>query len=301
MALSGATETAWDLNAHVQTLTEVRCAQLRQVLAQGGAGLYLLMDPLLGDPVLPEVPPESMSLEALNALRAQAWQRNTHALCLPSKLSMDGAFAPYLVELQSAHDVWIETSVQWAVQETVHSWTAEPDQPTPHRVGGWLQSPAQGGALAAAMTGWLKLNAATAGQASYLRLADRRVLSLAVHVLGEACVAQALRPLEQWLWLDPQAALLSVSAAAPLADAEADISGDHTASQPLTRFSHAQWAQMALGPQVHRAMAQAIGQAAALGQPQGLARWQPVSATQWQTALAQAERQHKEVKEGMHP
>jgi hypothetical protein len=304
LALPNSALPAWDLDACMQALVDARTSQLVQALTQAGTGLYVLIDPMLGDPVLPEPPSESMPMAALNALRSQAWERHTFALSLPSKLSMDGAFAPYLVELQNAGDAWLQTSVQWAVQETWQSWQAEADQPTPHRVGGWLQSSVQGEALAHAMSGWLHLNAPSAGRASYLRLADRRVLSLAVHVLGQACVAQAMRPVvQQWLWLDPHAALQTLSAAATPVDdqtaTQTSIPAPPIAAQALARFSQGQWAQMALGPQVHSAMAQSMGQRLPQRQvqvqpvPPDLAKWPAVSASQWQAAMREAEGHHR--------
>lgn len=279
----------WDPAPCVQQLVEARTLQLEQALGQGGAGIYLLIDPMLGDPVLPEVPPASMSREALNALRTSAWERGTHVLLLPERLNMDAAFAPYLVELQDAQDPWLEASVQWAVQETVQTWIAEPDQETPHRVGGWLQSAAQGAALADLLSGWLRLRAAGAGRASYLRLADRRVLSLVAHVLGADHMAHALPPLQQWLWLDPQAALKAVQAVSNSAvTGSTDLTASGPQPLPLAHFSSAQWAHMALGPQVHQAMAQSTGRRLLAPVNTAPAQWPPVSADQWTNALDQA-------------
>lgn len=270
-----------------QTLLELRTTQLAATLAASGAGAFLLIDPMLGDPVVTEAAPASMTRPALNALRTSAWERPTHALQLPARLDMDAAFAPYLVELQGAQDLWLEASVQWAVQETLQTWTAEPEQVTPHRVGGWLQSAASGQALADVLSGWLQLNAAGAGRASYLRLADRRVLGLAVHVLGQDTVAQALHPVQHWHWLDPRAALRSISTTESTDQPEQP--GQPKAPSALVAFSHGQWAHMALGPAVHRLLALAVGAQAMPSDPGGPAQWQPVSVAQWQAALAQAQ------------
>jgi hypothetical protein len=296
----------WDPESYAQHLVETCTLQLEHALGKGGASIYLLIDPMLGDPVLPEVPPASMTREALNALRAGPWERATHALQLPESLGMDAAFAPYLVELQDAQDPWLEASVQWAVQETVQSWMAEPDQQTPHRVGGWLQSAAQAEAVADLLSGWVHLRAAGAGKASYLRLGDRRAFSLAVHVLGSAHVARVMPPLQQWLWLDPQAALQSVVAApSTTATNSPALTLNNAKLRPLAHFSSAQWAQMALGPQVHQAMAQSMGQRLRQASEPTPAQWQPVSADQWTNALDQARKntgtsQHKKTQEGRH-
>lgn len=278
----------WDQSAFEQQLAEARTPQVKQALSRVGVGTFLLIDPMLGDPMLPEPPRPAMAWEALNELRTNCWERATYALRLP--LDLDPAFAPYLVALEDPQDPLLELSVQWAVRETVHTWLAEPDQQTPHRVGGWLQSAAQGEALAALMSGWLRLSAAGAGAARYLRLGDRRVLSLAVHVLGAARWAQTMLPLQQWLWLDPRAALQTLTAAPDSMTKEpASNAESKTLSRAAAHFSAAQWASMALGPMVHQAIAQTSRQhllRASDDLPP--TKWSPVCADEWQAALAQA-------------
>lgn len=275
-------------------------AQLGQALSPAAVATYLLIDPMLGDPVLTEALRASSALAELNALRAAAWGRETYALRLPPRLDMDGAFAPYLVELRGLEDPWLGSSLQWAVQETLQMWTSEPDQPVAHRVGGWLQSSAFGASLAERMSGWLQLSAEGAGSACYLRLADRRVLSLLTHVAGEANVGRLLHPVHQWLWLDPQAALRMLQADA-VGAGEFDQPQAPSVGHPLLGFSRAQWAQMALGPRVHQAMACSVRQR--LSDPAGVApaQWSAFGPAQWQAALMQAERENKETQEGKHP
>jgi hypothetical protein len=283
--ISGATETPLDLEALTQDLVEAHTAQLRQCVEQAAAGVFLLIDPMLGDPVLAEAPPAEMPLAALDELRTQAWERPTHALTLPKRLKMDSAFAPYLVELQGPVDRWLEVSVQWAVQEALQAWTVAPGDPVPHRVGGWLQSAALGPRVAEHLSGWLRLSAPRYADASYLRLADRRVLGLALHVLGQDLVAQALYPVQCWHWLDPQAAWHTLKAQGGPAKA----AGESDASTPLATFNVAQWQRMLLGPRVHSLMAKAIG--LHLRQPGAVAPmpWPPVSEAQWQAALSELE------------
>ena len=288
--------TRWELDEGIQTLMELRTAQLETALGVGGAGVFLLIDPMLGDPVLTEVPPASMIRPALNTLRSSAWERPTHALQLPAPLNMDAAFAPYLVELQGTQDSHLQHSVQWALRETLQTWVAEPEQPTPHRVGGWLQSAAQGDVLAEVLSGWLQLSAAGAGRASYLRLADRRVLGLTAHVLGQAGMAQALHPVQRWHWIDPHASLQVLQASASPHVTADEAAGGDSAHRPFVRFSQAQWAQMALGPQVHHAMAQAIGQHLRSDRPTAPAQWQPVGTAQWQAALVQVQSRHGQLR-----
>lgn len=282
-----------DMQAVRQALVAARVFQLQARLAQGGIGLFLLIDPMLGDPVLPEPIPEALSIQALNALRRQAWERETHALQLPAGLGVDAAFAPYLVALQDAKDPWLEDSVSWAVQETLQAWDAGPDQPTPHRVGGWLQTAATGPDLAGVLTGWLRLDAQGAGRARYLRLADRRVLSLAVHVLGQSRVAQAMHPVQRWSWIDPHAALCAMDL-----QAATGTSLGVASAQPLARFRRDEWALMALGPKVHRSLADGASRRLWLDEETAPAQWPPVTPADWQSALTRAQYQDNDTQEG---
>lgn len=289
-----------DPEALVDSLTDVRLRDLQQRCAPH-MGLCLLIDPMLGDPVLPSQPPMGMAAPALDALRAAAWQRACHVLPLPSSLALDAALAPYLVELHGSDDPWLAASVQWAVHETVQSWLAAPGQSTPHRVGGWLQSAVSAPQLAQVLSGWLQLNTQAPTPARYLRLADRRVLSLAAHVLGPEVMAGRLEPMRHWHWLDAQAAWRSLAAlpdAAPDTANEArTLAASEAPRQPLAVFSHSQWAQMTLGETVHGHIAQSIRQALARPETLPAAQWRPVSAAQWQAALQHAAPRHKNTQE----
>lgn len=279
-----------------EALATSHVSLLQRKFETSGAGIFLLVDPMLGDPVLPNVPEPALTKDALNALRAKAWQRQCHALALPEKLDMDGAYAPYLVELRGGKDPWLELSVQWAVQETIRTWTTQADQPVPHRVGGWLQSAAFGARLAEHLTGWLRLCAPRQTTASYLRIADRRVLGLAVHVLGESHVAQSMTPVQHWYWLDPLSAMRVIGASAERAADESQAPAQLPASRggPLACFNQAQWAQMQVGPQAHDLLARAAGQQLAnLRMPSIPSHGQPLTAAQWQVALDQARRDRK--------
>ena len=268
---------AFDADACAEALAETRLTTLPQHFTAAGSGLYLLIDPMLGDPVVSTPPDEGLAPDALNAIRADAWARPTFTLKVPAGLAFDAALAPYLVELQGPADPWMDVSVHWAVQETVQSWVAEPGQPTPHRVGGWLQAAAFGPQLAQALSGCLQLSTQAHTSTRYLRLADRRVLSLAVHVLSTAVAAKNLSFLQHWHWLDSHAAWCSLSAPANGAPERRSL--------PLATFSAEQWAQMAQGPVFHARMADQIRQRLAQHDSVHPAQWRPVSADQWRAVL----------------
>jgi hypothetical protein len=286
-----------DADALADALADARYAHLPQPLCVPGTGLYLLIDPMLGDPVLPESPAEGLSRKQLSDIREAVWQRATFALELPPHLGLDAALAPYLVELLGTTDPWMFTSISWAAQETVKTWLADETQTSPHRVGGWIQSPAHGPQLAQAMSGWLRLSTRCLTSARYLRLADRRVLSLAVHVLGEASVATHLAPVQHWHWLDPNATWRSLHVLTAPSASQANPNQAATAPGPLATFEPAQWHQMALGPAVHAHMARSTRARLARHDTLSPAQWAPVDATQWQSALAQAQSQQQQIRE----
>lgn len=294
---------AFDMEEHLPTLIASRCDQVRAALQPSGVGTYLLIDPMLGDPLLSDGVPAEWPLEQINVLRNEAWQRTTRALQLPTSLGLDAALAPYIVELHGTQDPWLADSVAWAVQETVHTWTAEPDQASPHRVGGWLQTSAVNDNLVERLSACLQLSARGAGHARYLRLADRRVLGLAHHVLGQARMAQALYPVARWLWLDPKTALQTIEVP-PAGDPQSP--SVCALREPLAQFSAAQWKTMGLGPKAHHAMATSIGRLLAQALATAPNAWPAVGHADWQAALAQvtspqADKDNSHIQEGRHP
>ncbi len=271
-------EHLFDTDACVEHLVQRHLPTLRARANSGGAGLFVLIDPLSGDPVLSDPLPAELDTEVLNAARSQAWSAPCHSLSLPTALDLDPAMAPYLVELNGADAPWLSTTLAWALRETVRSWEAPADAQPAHRVGGWLHSAAFGDTLAQHLSGWLVLSTRANTSARYLRLADRRVWSLAVHVLGEGAVAKRLAPVQCWQWIDGHGTCREMAAT---------DHGEHRPTPgPLATFSAAQWGQMALGEKVHGHMAHSAGQR--LGTPgDHPTQWQPVSAAQWQAALRQ--------------
>jgi hypothetical protein len=268
----------FDADACVEQLLQRHLPALRERASAGGAGLFVLIDPMAGDPVLSDPLPAGLDTTALNAARSQAWNTPCHSLSLPPRLDLDLAMAPYLVELSGADDPWLHSTLEWALRETVRSWQAPADAQPAHRVGGWLHSAAFGDTLAQHLSNWLVLSTRANTSARYLRLADRRVWGLTAHVLGEGAVAQCMAPVHCWQWIDGQAACSEILATTN--DEQAPSPG------PLATFSAAQWALMALGEKVHGHMAHSTGQR--LGTPgDNPTQWQPVSAAQWQAALRQ--------------
>jgi hypothetical protein len=245
-------EHLFDEDDCIDQLLQRHLPTLRERASVGGTGLFVLIDPLAGDPVLEEALEADLDTEALNAARSQAWGAPCHSLSLPPRLDLDPAMAPYLVELSGTDDPWLDSTLEWALRETVRSWQAPADAQPAHRVGGWLHSAAFGPALAHQLSGWLVLSTRSNTPARYLRLADRRVWSLALHVLGESAVAQRLGSVQCWQWIDAHGVCCELQS----------TPSEHLTEpgEPLVQFSQAQWALMALGDKVHGPMAKERGQ-----------------------------------------
>ncbi|PPE67692.1 hypothetical protein C1704_02175 [Caldimonas caldifontis] len=285
----------FDPRTTAQALTARRAAELRGQWSLSLAAVYVLIDPVLGDPVMTQPLPQGLSLADLNDHRSQVWGRASHALALPPGVVLDSALAPYLVELDAAEDPWLDITVGWAVQEAVASWTDTRHEGVPHRVGGWLQSAAPTPELTRMLSAWLTLSTEAATTARYLRVADRRVWSLMVHVLGAGHVAERLTPIQHWHWLDAHAAWQGLCAAA---HADAQEPAD---PQPLARFSKAQWAVMAQGPAIHAHIAQHQARRVMTADVTVAAQSAPVSDAQWRAAVAHAGLKNKTDQEGRAP
>lgn len=270
----------FDADSCVARLRDRHMPALRARASAGSSGLFVLIDPLTGDPVLGEPVPADQDVAALNALRSKFWERPCHTLSLPPLLELDSGLAPYLVELSGADDPWLDASLEWALRETVRSWQAPSDGQPPHRVGAWLHSDAFGSVLAKKLSGWLMLSTRNPSGARYLRLADRRVWGLVLHVLGEAAMAQRLSPVQSWQWIDSHAACCELTAATA---GETLVSDDGA----LVRFSEAQWALLTRGALVHGYLAEQRGRRLT-DTNENPAQWPPVSTTQWQLALQAA-------------
>jgi hypothetical protein len=277
----------------VQDLTATRTVQLRERVGSRNAAVFVLIDPLLGDPLLSEPLPEGLSLNELGDHRSRVWGRTSHGLELPRGVALDARLGPYLVELDGPRDPWLDVTIGWAVQEAVASWTDTRHEGVPHRVGGWLQSAAPAPELTRMLSAWLTLSTEAATTARYLRVADRRVWSLVVHVLGAGHVAERLAPIQHWHWLDAHATWQGLRAAA---HADAQEPAD---PQPLARFSKAQWAVMTQGPAIHRHIAADQARRVMAADTTGPAQSTPVSDAQWKTALAHTSLKNKTGQEGI--
>jgi hypothetical protein len=210
--------------------------------------LYVLIDPLLGEPV-PLDEPESLGASAdLQAAREKSWSRNIHVIALGQDIELPAHLHPYLVEMRK-EDKWLQDTLSIAQQERLASQAqglAGTGQ-SAHRMGGWLQSSLPVDALVKRLSGLFALEPMLNVNARYLRLADRRVLAWVRHVVGDTRLQQSLVFIDRWAYLDTcgQVAVLN--------------GNDRNMLSQRLWFIDRQWALSLRGDQHHRAAARWLG------------------------------------------
>ncbi|MEN3364549.1 MAG: hypothetical protein V7606_1823 [Burkholderiales bacterium] len=216
--------------------------------------IFVLVDPMLGEPL-------SMGGGPTNNADPQAdreamWQRPVTRIELPERVPLTLHQHPYLVALNGVDDPLLEVTLEAAQTERAQSQEdgLEGSGAAPHHIGGWLQSSMHPPRFARGLASLLKVNTDAQTKASYFRLADRRVLALLRHVVGDARVASQFGRLQQWIYLDVQGKLSS------LCSPGEDIS-------PL-RLSLAEWGTMEQGEELNRTIAQWLGEVAKSGNDQ---------------------------------
>lgn len=212
--------------------------------------IFLLIDPIAGEP-LPNALAAPGTLEAREAI----WQLPITDIQLSPRTPLQLHQRPYIVALEGIDDPVLEQTLEIAHAERLKSQSEGLDGLgiAVHRVGGWLQTSQSAEELAAQLSTLFKitLNTTTATKASYLRLPDRRTLSLVQHVIGDARMSAALGHIQQWLYLDVQGKI-------------ATLKGSASDAVKL-RFDHPEWAQIEQGNVLHPALALCLGEMARHG------------------------------------
>lgn len=215
--------------------------------------LFVLIDPLLGDLLPCDEITANLDRQALEAIRSRVWLRPVHGIDLHEDLTLDSAYAPYLVELQGVDDPWVLKTLEhaWAECQEAYEEGLAGSGTVTRKVGGWLHTSLSGPALAQVLSQWMRLDTAARTGARYLRLGDNRVLDLLTHVVGEGALVRRLGRVTQWSYFNPLGYWRQLHSA----------DGDDQPARPI-RLSSAQWELMALGAMLHPAVAQAHGQRA---------------------------------------
>ncbi|QYF94952.1 DUF4123 domain-containing protein [Massilia sp. PAMC28688] len=226
------------------TMRSATLGQLGQALDQP-LSIYLLVDPMLGEP-LPGL--NTADSGDVDALRQAAWQREVATIPLHPSVSLDPYQYPYLVNMNGLDDPTLELSLEIAHEERSDGLDAglAGEGGAALRIGGWLQTSMHMDQLATQLSSLLRVNTEARTSATYLRLVDRRVLALLRSAAGDDAVRAQFGRLHSWTYLDSLGTLASLCSAGE-------------AAAPL-RLSAAEWEQMALGATLHRTLRQWLGE-----------------------------------------
>lgn len=219
---------------------------LQNLQARLGSGLpiFVLIDPLPGEPIPVDGIDALSNPDQLAAARKVAWGRSTHFVDLDDRVILIGKYRqPYLVELAGVDDPWLQETLRMSNEErsVSHKNGADGAGLAAHRIGGWIQSPQLPTTLTQTLATMMLLRVKTRVSARYLRLADRRVLDWVRHIVGDRRVCAALPSGLHWQYLAPDGELGSVNGhrCGPVS--------------PLT-FAPEEWNRIEAGP-VHHATA----------------------------------------------
>lgn len=211
-----------------------------------GLPIFVLIDPLNGEPVPVDGIDEQSSSDQLTSARACVWGRSIFAVGLDNRAISIGALRhPYLVELTGVDDPWLQETLYMAACERSSSQKKKSEAQAPglaaHRIGGWIQTAQLPTALSSGLASAMLLHVQGRVPASYLRLADRRVLEWVRHIAGSERLCSALPPDLQWHYLAGNGGLDVI-----------DTGPDGSVS-PLM-FTMDEWKRLEAGP-VHHATA----------------------------------------------
>ncbi len=225
-------------------------AQALTAALDGVVPIFVLIDPMLGEPIPmlgiePDVDPRP--------IREQAWQRDVVQIALAQRCTLPRHQHPYLVALSGPHDPLLGLTLELAQDERQAAMADGLDGTGMgvHHIGGWLQSSMHPDQIAERIGALMRVNTDCLTAATYLRLADRRVLGLLRHVAGDLRVAAQFGRLQRWVYLDAHGKLATLRS----------VDEDAVA----LRLDRPEWLVMEDGEALNRSMAQWLGEAERLG------------------------------------
>jgi hypothetical protein len=230
-------------NPAVSTLA---CAQDLRNILDPAMPIFLLVDPMLGEP-LPRMVMETDPASAQVA-REVGWDRAVHPIALSARVPLPSQQHPYLVALEGMDDPLLELTLELAHAERSVAQGQGLDGAgcAAHRISGWLQSSMHVEQLAEYLSQIFRVNTAAHTQATYLRLVDRRTFALLRHVVGDERLAECMGRVRSWSYIDATGKL------AVLRNESEEIT-------PL-RISDDEWRLLVQGETIHRALAQWLGE-----------------------------------------
>lgn len=213
-----------------------------------GAPCFVLVDPMLGEPLPTAYEPGSAGQSALVAAREQAWMRPVQQIGLAKGISLPLHLHPYLVALNGSSDPLLADTVEMALEELNQSQAngVAGTGSSPHRIGGWLLSSQTPDELAQTLSALMQVNTEANTTARYQRLADRRALDLLLDVVGDTRIATHLGRIQRWAYLDPFRKLRQLRSRSETA-------------LPL-RLSRSEWAAFIKGDLLHPTVARWLGE-----------------------------------------
>lgn len=213
-----------------------------------GTPTFLLVDPLVGDPV--EVGPCGFgsSIAEIKQARAAAWGRDVVPVKLPATIELAPIFYPYLVALHGAEDPCLEDSLVIADSEAAAGRIEglAGDGSALLRIGGWLHSSAHGEQIAQVLSECLRVRCESTVLPRYQRLVDRRTFGWARCVAGDERVRAMLGPIQRWTYLGPTGEVNEL--------ARVDKS-----CVPI-KWSASEWVMFMRGGLVHQTLARYVGE-----------------------------------------
>nr|WP_315189129.1 DUF4123 domain-containing protein [uncultured Albidiferax sp.] len=233
-------------------LTEASLADLTTALDPIDS-VYLLVDPLLGEPV-PLADAQNLAASAVQGARELAWVRPIIPVVLHSQITLPAHLHPYLVELDGLSDVWLGLSLEIAQGElqAAQSGGLAGTGAATHAIGGWLQSGRPAQELAQQLASLSNVHPLVSTPARYQRIADRRVFDWLRHVVGDAPLAAEFGPIYRWVYLDALGQLACLERAT--ATTETFCATSSIPMQPV------EWRRFMQGRALHTTLARWLGQ-----------------------------------------
>ncbi len=212
--------------------------------------IYLLIDPLLGEPFLLNATDDENA--PLQTQRELFWARPVAVIDIPRSVRLLPSQQPYLIALRDIRDKWLLQSLEHAQFEclAMQADGLAGKGKAGHAIGGWLQSGQELERLAASLAPLMSVRTEMWVPEKYQRLADRRVLSLLRHVIGDQRVGAAMPEVATWTYL-----------------CHGEISHVHGRWEEATpwRIKPEEWLRLSKGTAIHRIVAMWLGEEAQQG------------------------------------
>lgn len=219
---------------------------------QTGTSAYILVDPIVGEPIPGFEYSHDADLDALRKAREAVWERPVYIVPIDRRCTrIVTAQYPYLVGLDGGRDdPWLGATFDMALaaQSAAIADGLLGEGGAVFAIGGWLMSGMRASELTDALSRLFRPDTDLyQTNAHYLRLPDPRILHWAHRVVGDARLSAALGRIQHWYTVDMRGRLTGLHSLGESA-------------MPL-RFTAPEWRKMLLGEDIHPPVAMALGAA----------------------------------------